>query len=372
MFNYFDNASSSYPKAPNITDFTGLVNPSKGAYDMSFDTARIVFKTRKKLANLFGLKDIRRVIFTSGATHSINIVLNGLLKPNDIVVMTNYEHNAVLRTLNHLKTKLNLEIRIIPCESDLSLDLKAAKDMLKGAKLLISTHVNNVCGKMTNVDELSELAKINKAFFMLDAAQSVGTIAMNDIMNKVDFLCFSAHKGLLSLSGLGGLLINDEFDTNLLEPLIYGGTSSFSDSEEIPEFLPDKYEAGSLNYHAIASLFHSIDYIEQIGIENIYKKNLELREYFLANAKGIIIHDIKNSINNVSILFKNIDISKAADRLNKDYKICVRSGLHCSILTHKLLGTFSKGGSIRIAFGVHNNLDETKYLIKALEEISNG
>lgn len=377
---YLDNAATSFPKVPGVreavSDFMDNIGASAGrsAYSLSITSSRILYQSRKLLSNLIGLKDSKRVIFTLNATMAINTILQGFLKQNDVVVTTQMEHNAIKRPLNALKDKLNLEIREIPCSPLCEVDLNVAKDMLKGAKLLACVHINNVVGAITPLESLSQIARQNNVKILLDATQSMGCVDMSDVMSKVDFIAFSGHKGLLSPMGVGGFAMASNFDVESLNPLVFGGTGSRSEEEIHPEFLPDKFESGTMNLHGIVGLKASLEWISKKGINEIEKHKSNLREnliYGISGENNIKIYQVRGkSRGALSFDIINQSLSNVAIRLERDFGICVRVGLHCSPATHKVIGSFAKGGSIRISSGVFNTKDEIEYTIYALKEIA--
>lgn len=379
---YLDNAATTFPKAPGVKEAINVfletlgASPGRSGHALSIQSGRILFQTRKALADLLGLKDCKRVIFTLNATMAINTLLQGFLKPNDVVVITQMEHNAIKRPLNLLKTALRIKIREIPCDNTHTISLESAKKMLKGAKLLACTHVNNVSGAMTPIEELAKIAHINGAKVLLDGAQSVGCVPMQEIMQQVDFLALSAHKGLLSPMGIGALLLNDSFDPNELFPLVFGGTGSASEEEIQPNFLPDKFESGTHNMHGIAGLKAGLEWIAQMGVDKIYTHELHLRNALIAGLNGVknlkIYHTQGNSNGILSINLTNHLPSAVAMRLSNEYGICVRVGLHCSPSSHKTLGSFANGGTIRLSPGIFTAEEEIEATIKALRIIAKG
>lgn len=292
-FIYLDNAATTFPKAPGVKEavsgFLENIGASAGrsGHSLSIKSGRILYQTRKALASLIGLKDCKRILFTLNATMAINTLLQGFLKERDIVVVTQMEHNAIKRPLNALKERLNLEVREIPCSSMHAVDLKSAESMLKGAKLLACAHINNVSGAMIPLEYLSTLAKAHNVAFLLDGAQSVGCVEMNEVMSQVDFLALSAHKGLLSPMGVGALIVADNFAIERIEPLVFGGTGSLSEAEIQPEFLPDRFESGTPNMHGIAGLQAGLEWIKNKGVKNIHKHELLLREQLISGLSGI-------------------------------------------------------------------------------------
>ncbi|MBX7491371.1 aminotransferase class V-fold PLP-dependent enzyme [Helicobacter turcicus] len=377
---YLDNAATTFPKAPGVKEAVNVflknigAIPGRSGHALSIQSGRILFQTRRLLADLLGLKDCKRVLFTLNATMAINTLLQGFLKPNDIVVTTQMEHNAIKRPLNALKETLNIEVREIPCNSEHVVDLKSAKELLKGAKLLACTHINNVSGAITPIEELAKIAHANGGKILLDGAQSVGCVPMQEIMQQVDFLALSAHKGLLSPMGVGALLMSDSFDFNTLSPLVFGGTGSASEEEIQPYFLPDKFEGGTPNMHGISGLKVGLEWIIQKGVENIHAYELHLRNMLiqgLNNAKNIKIYHTKGDSSGIlSLTILNCALSEAGMRLSNEYGIYVRVGLHCSPSSHKTLGSFTSGGTIRLSPGIFNTESEIETTIWALRHIA--
>ena len=372
---YLDNAATSFPKAPGVKEavcaFMESVgaSPGRSAHALSIESGRILYQARRGLADLLGLEDCKRVFFTHNATMAINTLLQGFLRANDVVVTTQMEHNALMRPLNALKTRLNLEIRQIPCAQDGTLDLESARELLKGAKLLACAHINNVSGAMIPLEELSALARNEGVAFLLDGAQSVGCVDMRNVMEQVDFLALSAHKGLLSPMGVGALLVGDSVAFKELEPLIYGGTGSASYSLDMPAFYPDMLEAGTLNYPAIVALgegvlylkprlYEHIDYMVYLTemVINGLAENANVRVYSRANPFGIVAFDVEG-----------LPSEEVAARLSSEYSVCVRAGLHCAPLMHGALGS---SGLVRASLSPFNTKGEALYFLKAVAEVA--
>lgn len=382
---YLDNAATSFPKAPGVKEavcaFMESVgaSPGRSAHTLSIESGRILYQARRGLADLLGLEDCKRVFFTHNATMAINTLLQGFLRKNDVVVTTQMEHNALMRPLNALKERLNLEIRQIPCTQTCELDIKSARELLKGAKLLACAHINNVSGTMIPLEELSTLARSEGVAFLLDGAQSVGCVEMRGVMKQVDFLALSAHKGLLSPMGVGALLVSDGFAFEELEPLIFGGTGSASEEEIQPLFLPDRFESGTPNMHGIAGLCAGLKWIESKGVREIHAHELDLRTHLLKGLegiKGVKLYGVADSAQNLganatlSLHIEGKSISEVAMRLDREFGICVRVGLHCNPSTHKILGSFTHGGSVRLSAGVFNTHTEIESCLKALSAIA--
>lgn len=377
---YLDNAATSFPKAPGVKEavcafMEGVgASPGRSAHALSIESGRILYQARRGLADLLGLEDCKRVFFTHNATMAINTLLQGFLHKNDVVVTTQMEHNALMRPLNALKERLNLEIRQIPCTQDCKLDMESARALLKGAKLLACAHINNVSGAMIPLDELSALACNEGVTFLLDGAQSVGCVEMREVMKQVDFLALSAHKGLLSPMGVGALLVSDSFALEGLEPLIYGGTGSASEEEIQPLFLPDRFESGTPNMHGIAGLCAGLEWIESKGINEIRTHELDLRAHLTEGLKGIRsvnLYEVAHPANaTLSLHIEGKSISEVAMRLDREFGICVRVGLHCNPATHRILGSFLYGGGVRLSAGVFNTHAEIESCLKAISAIA--
>lgn len=377
---YLDNAATSFPKAPGVKEavcafMEGVgASPGRSAHALSIESGRILYQARRGLADLLGLEDCKRVFFTHNATMAINTLLQGFLHKNDVVVTTQMEHNALMRPLNALKERLNLEIRQIPCTQDCKLDMESARALLRGAKLLACAHINNVSGAMIPLDELSALACNEGVTFLLDGAQSVGCVEMREVMKQVDFLALSAHKGLLSPMGVGALLVSDSFALEGLEPLIYGGTGSASEEEIQPLFLPDRFESGTPNMHGIAGLCAGLEWIESKGINEIRTHELDLRAHLTEGLKGIRsvnLYEVAHPANaTLSLHIEGKSISEVAMRLDREFGICVRVGLHCNPATHRILGSFLYGGSVRLSAGVFNTHAEIESCLKAISAIA--
>lgn len=375
---YLDNAATSFPKAPSVResvlDFMDNIGASsnRGAYKNAVESSRILYQTRALLGDLVGLKDKKRVIFTQNATMALNLALNGILNENDVVLTTQGEHNAIMRPLSWLKIRLNLNIKQIPYTNDGNLDYKIAKNLTKNAKIIVCAHINNVVGSEINYKILGEIAKQNGALLLLDCAQSAGVVDLGDVLEYADMLALSAHKGLLSPMGVGALILSDRFDFMRLKPLVFGGSGSFSQSLQVPLNLPDRFEAGTHNMHGIAGLKAGLEWIKNIGVKTINEHENNLRKYFkneLLNINNIKIYG--SNCANCGILSFNInnkDLDIVAKKLN-ERDICVRVGLHCAPNTHKMIGSFESGGTIRASFGIFNSKSCADGLILAIKEI---
>ena len=374
---YFDNGSTSYPKAPGVATAManlieqGAFNINRGNYEGAYEVAALVLETRELLAELFHAESSRQVVFTPGITHSLNYLIKSLLKSGDHVLVTGLEHNAVMRPLCQME-KLGVSYDILPTDRDGMVHAADVERMLrKETKAVIVLHASNVCGTIVPIEEIGEICEKRGVFFAVDTAQSAGTIPVDMQKAKIDFLAFTGHKGLLGPQGIGGFLISDKLDRELT-PLIAGGTGSISDSLEMPTVLPDKYESGTMNLPGIIGLHAALTYLKEETVESIHRKKMELTAYFLEGLKKFPTirvagrTDITNRVAVVSLDFQNADNAMVAFELESDYGIMTRVGLHCAPIAHKSLGTYPQG-TVRIAFSASNTKEEIDVLLQALE-----
>ena len=379
---YLDNAATTSTKPDDviiaINNYlkNGTANASRSTHEKSIEASRTVYDTRLLLANMFGINDEQRIVFTSNATHSINIALKGILKNGDNVLITGISHNAIVRPLQKLKES-GINIITADCNSDGRIDIAKYKKILTENKirLTVLTHASNVNGIIHPIQELSSIAKNSNSLILLDCAQTAALIKIDINKLNIDLLSITGHKSLYATQGIGALILNDNFDYNILNTLIEGGTGSKSEETIQPNIIPDKYEAGTLNGIGIASLNASIKWINNYGIDNLlsHEKCLRAKLYEgIVGLKNIAIQSTDNHDDYVGILsitMNDKEIDYVGYMLESKYKILTRIGLHCAPLTHSYLGTFPKG-SIRFSFSIFNTLEEICFVIDAIKEIA--
>ena len=376
---YFDNGSTSWPKAPGVAEAVGRLltegafNINRGNYEGAYEVEEAVLDTRDQLARLFHAENSRRVIFTPGITHSLNYFIRGFLKGGDHVLVTGMEHNAVMRPLRCMERE-GVTWECIPTDREGNVRASDVAGMIrKDTKAVIALHASNVCGTIVPVEEIGRICRERGVFFVVDTAQSAGTIPLHMEEACVDFLAFTGHKGLLGPQGVGGFLISDRLDGQM-EPLIAGGTGSSSDSLDMPRTLPDKYESGTMNLPGIIGLHAALSYLERTGLETIRRRKLELTGYFLEEVKKLPSVRIagrqgtEGRVAVVSLDFEGRDIAVTAFRLEQEYGIMTRVGLHCAPMAHRALGTFPQG-TVRFAFSASNTEDEIDRCVRALHSI---
>lgn len=379
---YLDNAATSFPKPKEVADavyeyMTEIgANINRGGYEAAYDLEGTVFETREMLVSLFGGSDCKNVVFTKNVTESLNLVLKGFLKAGDHVLCSSMEHNAVMRPLVQLE-KQGIEFDRIPGNDKGELCFDMLEGMIKAnTKAIVMTHASNLVGTINPIADVGAIAHKKGIKFIVDAAQTAGVFPINMKEMHIDALCFTGHKSLLGPQGIGGFILDEDM-IGLIEPLISGGTGSISHTEEVPSFMPDKFEAGTMNLPGIVGLHAGLKWIEGKGMDAIRSHELALTKRFLdgiapLEADGLIkiigLKEIEGRAPVVSIQSLNIDSADLAFRLDSEYGIATRVGLHCAPNAHKTLGTYPEG-SVRFSFGVFNTEDEIDTAIRALNEI---
>ncbi|WP_287770562.1 aminotransferase class V-fold PLP-dependent enzyme [Megasphaera sp.] len=376
---YMDNACTSFPKPPTVAAAVGDfitnygVNINRGSYGPAYEMENVVYQTRVALSRLFGYPDCKNVIFTANITTSLNMVLKGLLRPGDHVLVSSMEHNAVMRPLVQL-TRDGVSFDRIPCTQQGELRLKEAAALVRpNTKAVIMTHASNVCGTVMPLTEVGDFCRRHGLTFIVDSAQTAGVLPIHMGDMHIDVLCFTGHKGLLGPQGIGGFIVTDELAARI-QPLISGGTGSLSHSEDVPDFLPDKFEAGTMNLPGIIGLHASLNYLLEEGITTIHEKEMVLTRRFLDGLSTIPDlfvagkQDTEQRVAVVSISSGSKDNAQLAFELENQYGILTRVGLHCAPGAHKTLTTFPTG-TVRFSFSHYNTSDEVDTAIAALKSI---
>ncbi|NTW31439.1 MAG: aminotransferase class V-fold PLP-dependent enzyme [Bacteroidetes bacterium] len=372
---YLDNSATSWPKPPGVVKAISEylneygASPGRSGYNFALRAAREVFETRELLASFFNVPSSEKVIFSSNATHAINIALKGILNKGDHVIISNIEHNSVYRPLRYLENEGIIELTTFDFEK---FNIEQFKINIKSnTKMVVTAHGSNVTGNILPIRQIGEICKTKGIIYLVDAAQTAGLIPIDMLKDNIDILAFTGHKKLYGPPGIGGLCINGNI---AIKPLIQGGTGSKSEMDTQPDFYPDRLEAGTLNTVGIVGLKAGVQFILEKGIDHHRNKLFQLTEYFikqLTEIDGVKIYnfDICNDrLPIVSMNIKNFIPSDLACILDKEYGIMVRAGLHCSPLAHKTAGTFPQG-TVRFSLGSFNTEEEIKYTVDALKKI---
>ena len=389
---YLDNASTTFPKPREVADavyqyMTGVgSNIGRGGYTSAYAAEEAVFAARQLLCDFFGGEDAKNVVFTKNVTEALNVIIRGLLQPGDHVLVSAMEHNAVMRPLQLLGRELEageeapadaISFSRIPCDSEGNLELEALPKLVQQrTKAVIMTHASNVCGTLLPIDKVGDFCKQRGLLFIVDSAQSAGVLPINMQQLHIDALAFTGHKGLLGPQGIGGFVLREHM-VKRLAPFIVGGTGSLSHTESTPRFMPDKFEAGTLNLPGIMGLAAGVRWLNQRGLASLRAHELALTEQLLTGLldleqQGLLRivgrRDIVQRTSVVSIAATKQDLAVVAHRLNEEYGIATRVGLHCAPNAHKTLQTYPTG-TLRFSMGWHNNEEDIVAALKALREV---
>ena len=385
---YLDQASTTFPKPAQVPEAMyrymteNGTNINRGGYEDAYSAEDMVLETREQLCELFHFEQCENVIFTPNITTSLNLILKGFLQPGDHVLVSSMEHNAVMRPLRQLE-KRGVSFDRIPCTREGELIVSEMEKLLKPCtRAVVMLHASNVCGTVMPVQQVGRFCHEHGLKYILDTAQTAGVLPVDMEQLHVDALAFTGHKGLLGPQGTGGFLCTEEMIRSI-DPLISGGTGSISHTEEIPEFMPDRFEPGTQNLPGIAGLHAALDYLKETGIQVIYEKEMQLTDAFLERLRELeTVHlkdgtapirvvgkrDLKNRTAVVSILPLAQDPARIAYGLDAQYGIMTRVGLHCAPSAHKTLETYPTG-TIRFAFGHTNTMEDVEEAARALREL---
>ncbi len=363
MMIYFDNAATSYPKPPNVyrtlsEDCKRLGgNPSRSGHFLSMQAAEEVFRCRVKLAEFFGAEP-ENTVFTLNATHALNTAIKGIAESGDHFIISNMEHNAVLRPVHKLSENLGCTYSIanVIGREDEEIIAEIERLILPNTRAVVMTHASNLCSFKIPAAEIGALCQRHGIIFVLDASQSAGHEDIDIHRDRIDILCAPAHKGLYGIMGLGFLITNGKVK---IDSLAEGGSGYNSASMHMPEELPEHLEAGTLPIPAISALRSGICEVERIGISEIKRRECELFSLMRDGLSRIPEVEIYlPEYSGACLLFNIRDIPAAAvDAKLQKRGVCVRSGLHCCPLGHMSIGT-GEYGAVRVSFGIHNRRDD--------------
>ena len=376
---YLDNAATSFPKPAGVSARMKEYMDSVGAtinrsvYGAAQDAGLVTLRLRERLARLFSFPEKpTHVILTPGATAGLNFVLKGFLRPGDHCLVSSMEHNAVMRPLLQLS---GVEFDRIPCDEEGRLDPAAMLPLIRpNTRLCVMAHGSNVCGTVQDAAAVGAICAEHGIAFALDAAQTAGHIPIDFQALHLSALCVPGHKGLLGPSGIGALLLRDDF-AHALTPLLAGGTGSASDSEYLPDYLPDRFESGTPNLPGIYGFEEALRFIEETGIDALRAHELELTARFLEGLSTIPnlrlcgTEELSRRVGVISVDFTQADNAEAAFRLESEFGILTRCGLHCAPSAHKTLGTFPQG-TVSFSLGFSSTAADVDAALAALRAIS--
>ncbi len=370
---YLDNAATSFPKADGVSDAMKRFldeecsNVGRGSYVRAQEAGLAVIETRERIRDLFDCPDAKQVIFTGGMTASLNTVIKGFVRRGDRVLVSSFEHNSVIRPL----VQIGAEIVRIPATADGVSDLAKLPDDLPFFRLCVHTFASNVSGMIQPIEDLSAILKTACVPLCIDAAQTAGHFPFSMQKLGLDALCMPAHKGLRAAQGLGVLCLTPAF-ADLLDPLISGGTGSVSDSYEIPQFYPDRLEAGTLNLPGIIGLKAALAHAD---FRSVREHEIRLTQQFLYSIRDnphiriLGTSDPERRVSVFSIDFLRKDNAEISFLLEEQFGILTRCGLHCAPDAHKSFGTFPKG-TVRFSFSPATTVREIDIAAEAIHALS--
>ncbi|HCL4549938.1 TPA: aminotransferase class V-fold PLP-dependent enzyme [Clostridium botulinum] len=379
---YLDNAATTYPKPEKV--YSSILNymknvgasPGRGGYENALTGDRMVYKCRQSLINLFNFNKIENVVFTSNITASLNILIKSIVKDGWHVITSSMDHNSVIRPLVSLEKSNKIELDILNCSKEGLINIEDFKNAIKDStRLVVLSHASNIVGTIQPLETIGKICKEKGIYFIIDSAQTAGVLSLNFQNLNCNALAFTGHKSLLGPQGIGGFIIDDELN-NIATNFIEGGTGSLSESTLQPDFLPDKFESGTMNTPGIAGLLAGIEYINEEGLNAIKEREEYLSREFingLLNIDSVKVYgplDASLRTATISINSSKIDNSELGFLLDSEFGIMVRTGLHCAPLAHKTIGSFPQG-TLRFSFGAFNDIKDINYALYALNSILN-
>ena len=374
---YLDNGATTFPKPKVVTDkimecYLGYAgNPGRSGHKLAMKMDLEIYETREKICKLINGTEVLNVIFTFNATDSLNLAIKGVLEEGDHVITTSMEHNSVLRPLNQLRKDGKIELSIVYADEKGYIDpQKIFEALTPNTKMIVTTHMSNVFGTIVDIKAIGDFCKENNILYLVDASQSIGVLDIDVQEMNIDLLAFPGHKALFGPMGTGALYIKEGI---IVKPLKEGGTGSYSYSIDQPDLYPDSLESGTPNGVGIIALGKGIDFINEVGIENIRNHEMSLKNHFielLKDNEDVILYgtldDRQGAV--VSLNVKDMDSSEISYILSDEFDIYTRPGFHCAPLAHKTMGT-EELGAIRFSFGYYNTLEEIEKTVEALLNI---
>ena len=377
---YLDNAATSHPKPEGVIQAMVAfmreigANPGRSGHRLSIEAGRVIFETREKVAGLFGIRDSSRVVFGQNATEAINLGLKGLLRRGDHVITTSMEHNSVMRPLRALGRD-GVEITVVSCSREGFLDPEEVRRVIrKNTRMVVLNHGSNVVGTLIPLAEVGEICRNYGILFFVDAAQTAGVIPIHMEREKIDLLAFTGHKAFFGPQGTGGLVIGERVNERKMEPLKRGGTGSRSELEEQPDFLPDLCESGTPNSVGLAGLRAGLDFLLGLGLEKIREHERKLTEMLIRGLLEIpeaIVYGSKDAEKQCATVSFNLEGWAPSDlsfRLDEEFGILTRVGLHCAPSAHRTIGTFPDG-TVRLSMSYLNTEEEIGQTIQAIKQL---
>jgi cysteine desulfurase family protein len=379
---YLDNAATAWPKPQKVYDFmisfyrSCGVNPGRSGFDKAIEAGNILHDLRKKLTNFFGGDNDtpERLCFGYNATDALNLIIQGLVEEGDHIVTTNLEHNSVIRPVNHMVRDRGAEATYVPFNGQGFVEPETIKKAIKkNTKLVIVNHGSNVFGTVQPLKEIGEVCYEKGVLFASDTSQTAGVIPINMQEMNLDVLAFTGHKAMMGCTGIGGMCVRKGVE---IKQTRSGGTGVKSAYSYHLEEYPYRMEFGTPNMVGVAALWAGQEWIEEMGLENIHKKEMKLACKLLDGFReitGVKIYGCENMEDHLSTVTINIDGMDAGDvgiMLDVDHNIATRTGLHCAPLVHQQIGTTAINGGVRFSIGPFNTEEQVEAAINAIREIA--
>ncbi len=371
---YFDNAATTFPKPESVYRYADRFmranagNPGRASHSLALSAAEEVYRTREALSNLFGCAT-DRICFTLNTTHALNIAIKAAVGANEHILISDYEHNSVLRPVNSVCRERGSSYSIFNVSDDDEETLFNIKSSTrKNTRTIVCTHQSNIVPVTLPIQKIGEFCHSNEITFIVDAAQSAGTVKIDVERDHVDMLCIPGHKGLYGFTGCGAVIFGSKVG-ELKRTIIEGGSGTNSVPIEMPDYLPDRFEVGTLPTSAICALGEGARWVADRGVKSIHEHEYALCAFILQNIeelKGITVYN-KRPGSTLLFNFDSVTPSEAG-MLYDEEGICVRTGLHCAPLAHKTVGTFPHG-AVRLGFGAFNTLYEARRFIDVTKSI---
>ncbi|MDH5590058.1 MAG: aminotransferase class V-fold PLP-dependent enzyme [Gemmatimonadota bacterium] len=380
MISYMDYAATSMVRPPRVAEaMTEYLRdcgatPGRGGHRVAVEAGRVVLRCRRLVQELLHLPgDPGRVAFAANATQALNTALFGILAPDDAVVVTRYDHNAVLRPVAHLARTLGVEVRLLSGTPDGEVDYDEAERALRGARVLVVNSASNVIGTRVPLAPLADRARDAGALVLVDAAQGAGHIPMRPADEGADLVAFTGHKGMLGPQGTGGLWVREGIEVG---PLIHGGTGGNSMDAEMPAAMPDRLEAGSLNGPGLAGLAAGLEEVVREGVDGIHARESALKKRLRDGLMDIpevrvLTPAAPDGVGIVCITTPKMDPATMSHRLDREWGVLTRSGLHCAPEAHRVLGTLATG-TLRLSVGWGSTEEHVDHTLEAVTSVLQG
>ena len=375
---YLDNAATTFPKPPNVVKemyhclnyYCG--NAGRGSHKLSIFAAKKIYESREEICTLINAPSPENIVFVPSCSYGLNLIIKGILKQGDHVLISDMEHNSVYRPISHLANMGKITFDTFSAltskdKSHESIIENIEKKIRQNTKLIICTHQSNICSFSLPIAKIGELCKKYNILFALDVAQSIGHYHIDMQNSNINYISAPGHKGLYGPQGSAFVAINSK---NTLKTLIEGGNGIYSLESTMPDFLPERHEIGTLPLPSIVGLCEGIKEIKSRGIDEISNHERNLFGYLrngLLNIEGTTVYAPEFEGNTLSFNHNKLSSEQICSLLDQE-NICVRAGFHCSALGHTSLGT-KEIGTLRVSFGIYNNKNDIDKLLTVINNL---